>query len=283
MRTDTIIIKAAVAVALALMPLCTAAQTVRGDFNMDGQVNISDVTSFINYLLSGKPAQELPDCYETVTVNGVSFVMVMVQGGTYMRELGTSWTVDDFSIGQTEVTIELWNAVMGGTPQDNMMSFPQNPVEYVSWDDCQEFIAQLNALTGRTFRLPSDSEWEYAACGGRLTLAYTYAGSNDINEVAWYRGNIPALDPNVPYSYVTRTQPVATKLPNELGLYDMSGNVEEWCQSNRLTPGLTDSSALRGGSADPNCNDNGACCKVTSNKIMPHDRKDRYIGFRLAL
>ena len=128
------------------------------------------------------------------------------------------------------VTIELWNAVMGGTPQDNMMSFPQNPVEYVSWDDCQEFIAQLNALTGRTFRLPSDSEWEYAACGGRLTLAYTYAGSNDINEVAWYRGNIPALDPNVPYSYVTRTQPVATKLPNELGLYDMSGNVMEFCE-----------------------------------------------------
>ena len=279
MRKTSIILKAAVMVAMALQPVLASSQTVRGDFNMDGRVNIGDVTAMIGYLLGGSPGHALPDCRDTLDINGVPLVMVKVQGGTYMRQLGTSWSVDDFSIGETEVTIELWNAVMGDTPKPNMMSIPQHPVEHVSWNDCQAFIAELNALTGLSFRLPTESEWEYAACGGRLTLAYTYSGGNDLNDVGWYRDNRQGQDPSVPHPYLTVTSPVATKAPNELGLYDMSGNVAEWCYSFREASGVTDYSPLRGGSVD----DAATGCTMTSVTSGAHDKSGYYIGFRLAL
>ena len=134
----------------------------------------------------------------TFTVNGVSFTMIPVQGGTFTmgatEEQGSDAcdnekpahkvTVSNFCMGETEVTQELWQAVMGNNPSyHNGIDLP---VENVSWDDCQEFISRLNKLTGRTFRLPTEAEWEYAAREGNKSGGYKYAGSNDPDEVAWY-------------------------------------------------------------------------------------------------
>ena len=164
------------------------------------------------------------------TVNGVTFKMIPVEGGTFtmgasdddpdaydMEKPAHKVTLSDYYIGETEVTQELWQAVMGSNPSkfkgDNL------PVENVSWDDCQAFILKLNELTGQTFRLPTEAEWEHAARGGIKSKGYKYAGSNTLKDVAWYDGNSGA-----------KTHPVGSKSSNELGLYDMSGNVYEWCQ-----------------------------------------------------
>lgn len=167
---------------------------------------------------------------KTFVVNGVQFTMVFVEGGTFhmgaTSEQGTEAFYDeepvhnvslsDYLLGQTEVTQELWDAVMGG----NISRFKgaKNPVEHVFFNDYQEFIYKLNSLTGQHFRLPTEAEWEYAARGGKESLGYKYSGSDNIDEVAWYSENS---------NYSTHS--VATKNPNELGLYDMSGNVLEWC------------------------------------------------------
>ena len=169
---------------------------------------------------------------QTFTVNGVSFKMVGVEGGTFTMgatsEQGTSdpyddeypthdVTLSDFAIGETEVTQELWQAVMGSNPSS--FSGTNLPVEEVSWNDCQTFITKLNQLTGKNFRLPTEAEWEYAARGGNKSKGYKYAGSNTLSDVAWYGDNSSS-----------KTHPVQQKQANELGLYDMSGNVYEWCQ-----------------------------------------------------
>ena len=157
------------------------------------------------------------------TVNGVSFKMIAVKGGTFQMGSDDGYnavhqvTLSDYYIGETEVTQELWNAVMGSNPSyfyGNM----QRPVETVSWNDCQTFISRLNELTGETFRLPTEAQWEYAARGGYKSKGYTYSGSNAIDDVAWHW-----------YNSDRTTHPVKTKAPNELGIYDMSGNVWEWC------------------------------------------------------
>ncbi len=126
-------------------------------------------------------------------------------------------TLSSFSIGKYEVTQEEWEAVMGSNP--SRYKGAKRPVECVSWDDCQEFIRKLNALTGKRFRLPTEAEWEYAARGGNRSQGYKYAGGNSIGSVAWFDGNAGS-----------ETHPVGQKQSNELGLYDMTGNVCEWCQ-----------------------------------------------------
>lgn len=182
------------------------------------------------------------DTLLTFTIKGVSFKMVKVAGGTFTMgatsEQGKDafdrehpahqvTLTDDYYIGQTEVTQALWSAVMGSNPSyfkgDNL------PVEQVSWYDCQTFIEKLNSLLsnelgGKRFALPTEAQWEFAARGGNKSQGYKYAGSNNIDDVAWsceaWWGNSGDMT----------THPVAQKRPNELGLYDMSGNVDEWCQ-----------------------------------------------------
>ena len=167
---------------------------------------------------------------QNFTVNGVSFEMVRVEGGTFRmgatsEQEDDAWdiekpvhsvTLSSYYIGKTEVTQALWQAVMGSNP--SRFEGADLPVENVSWDDCQEFIQKLNRLTGCNFRLPTEAEWEFACRGGNNSRGYKYSGSNVIDDVAWYLGNSGL-----------KAYPVATKAPNELGIYDMSGNVWEWC------------------------------------------------------
>ena len=160
--------------------------------------------------------------------------MVWVEGGTFLMGATTEQggyayadefpvhqvTLSGFYISKYEVTNELWWAVMyRDDPMYMMYDDPHYPVEKVRWVECQKFIHELNGLTGKHFRLPTEAEWEYAARGGNQSQGYKYSGSNDIDEVAWYKGNSGRT-----------THSVGTKTPNELGLYDMSGNVDEWCQ-----------------------------------------------------
>ena len=160
-----------------------------------------------------------------------SFDMVIVEGGSFMmgaedddeekyysdEKPRHQVTLNSFAIGDTEVTQALWKAVTGNNP--SYYRGDELPVERVSWDDCQVFVKKLNQLTGRTFRLPTEAEWEYAARGGKKGKGYRFAGSNNVDEIAWTYENCN-----------NTTHTVATKAPNELGLYDMSGNVYEWCQ-----------------------------------------------------
>lgn len=166
-----------------------------------------------------------------IVVNGVTFNMVKVDGGRYaignpQKSSGSPVinydSVGSYFIAETEVTQALWKAVMGRNPS----YFKGNnlPVENVSWTDCQAFIKKLNRLTGMNFRLPSQSEWEYAARGGKQSRNTDYSGSENLSEVAWHKGNSKG-----------KSHPVKSKLPNELGLYDMSGNVWEWCEDALVT------------------------------------------------
>ena len=225
-------------------------------------------------------------------VGDVRFKMIRIEGGTFTmgatEEQGDDTfndekpmhdvTLSSYSIGETPVTQELWQAVMGSNP--SYYKGAQRPVENVSWNDCQEFIRKLNSLTGKRFRLPTEAEWEYAARGGKQSKGYKYSGSNNIDDVAWYNDNSGS-----------KTHPVATKQPNELGLYDMSGNVWEWCydregdyssgsQNNPPGPSSGFLRVLRGG-----CRSSVARgCRVSYRiGLPPNAAYHFYYGLRLAL
>ena len=232
-------------------------------------------------------------CYfgnETFTVKGVEFTMIAVEGGTFTMgatpEQGSDaedWekpthqvTLSSYYIGETEVTQALWQAVMGKNPSwykgDNL------PVEEVSWNDCQDFIKKLNALTGKNFRLPTEAEWEYAARGGNKSRGYKYSGSNNIGNVAWYKNNS-----------AYKEHPFKTKRPNELGIYDMSGNVWEWCsdwyedyssaaQTNPTGPNSGWYRVRRGGSWY--C---ASYCRSSYRICIDPDSRESDLGFRLVL
>ena len=221
--------------------------------------------------------------------NGVSFTMIHVEGGTftmgatsemeepYKDEKPTHQvTLSSYYIGETEVTQALWKAVMGSNPSGFIGD--DLPVEMVSWDDCQTFISKLNALTGKRFRLPTEAEWEFAARGGNQSRYTQYSGSSRIDDVAWYRGNSD-----------WKTHPVKTKQPNELGIYEMSGNVSEWCQdwygsySRHAQTNPTGASrgsrrVNRGGSWDYS----PRCCR-TSYRFFAPERSYCNLGLRLVL
>ena len=228
---------------------------------------------------------------KTFYANGVSFEMVEVRGGTFRMgatsEQGSdAWdnekpvhsvTLNSYYIGKTEVTQALWKAVMGSNP--SRFKGDDLPVDNVSWNDCQEFIRKLNSMTGQNFRLPTEAEWEFACRGGNNSRGYKYSGSNYIDNVAWYRDNSGF-----------KTHPVATKSPNELGIYDMSGNVNEWCndwyggytsgrQTNPKGPYDGSYRVFRGGSW---INYARYCRSSDRNYLNPSDR-DYKLGLRLAL
>ena len=186
------------------------------------------ILTIIATLLTVIPLWAQEPVKRQVTANGVTFNMIEVKGGRFNMG-GTCEqllaeddeypihvvALDDFWIGETEVTQELWLAVMGENPS-GFQGDLQLPVERVMWIECQTFVSKLTELTGIKFRLPTESEWEYAARGGIYNHYYVYSGSNDIDAVAWHDGDC--------------THKVAQLQPNELGIYDMSGNVFEWCQ-----------------------------------------------------
>ena len=219
----------------------------------------------------------LNSSYKVITVDNVSFTMILVDGGTFTMgatsEQGSDAaddekpahqvTLSSYYIGETEVTQELWQAVMGNNPSKYKRD--SRPVEQVSWDDCQNFIENLNKKTGLKFRFPTEAEWEYAARGGNKSQGYKYSGSNNIDDVAWYNDNSGSS-----------THDVKTKQANELGLYDMSGNVEEWCSD-----WYSDySRVVRGGNW---CYGNANDCRVSSRDESSLRWGENCLGLRLAL
>ncbi|MBR4828879.1 MAG: Ig-like domain-containing protein [Muribaculaceae bacterium] len=236
-----------------------------------------------------------------ITVNGVTFEMVQVEGGTFMMgsdpyQAGSKVfekpqhqvTVSSYMIGQTEVTQELWNAIM---PPDVTVTWfpgdPQRPMDNVTWENCQTFISKLNELTGMNFRLPTEAEWEFAAHGGKKSKHYKFSGSDTLSDVAWYYDNSGCYGVGDPeYG----PHPVATKMPNELGIYDMSGNVWEWCNdwysAYTEDPQVDPTGPETGNYKVYRCgcwNDSLVDCRITYRYMQPVTYRSKYIGFRLAL
>lgn len=240
--------------------------------------------------LIGKPDCQTDGKDFVLNIKGVEYPMVFVEGGTFdmgaTSEQGSDAssneepvhqvTLSSYHIGKYEVTQDLWEAVMGSNPSN--FTGARRPVDDVSWDDCQEFIRKLNSLTGQNFRLPTEAEWEFAARGGNSS-GYKYSGSRAIDDVAWY-------DDNSGYT----THNVGTKSPNELGIYDMSGNVWEWCsdwygeyissaQTNPKGPDSGSLRVLRGGS----WGSLAGYCRVSFRFDLSPDYRYGTLGLRLCL
>ncbi|MBO4613793.1 MAG: formylglycine-generating enzyme family protein [Bacteroidales bacterium] len=236
--------------------------------------------------------QTNPDSIVFITVGSLTIEMVYVKGGTYTmgctdEQDDDCWeaespvhsvTLDDFYIGKYEVTQGLWQEVMGANPS-RFKGNDSLPVENVNWDDCKKFIQKLNKMTGKNFRMPTEAEWEYAARGGKKTKKTKYSGSDNIDKVAWYWNNDTVI-----------THKVGTKHPNELGIYDMSGNVKEWCsdwfgkyknysQVNPVGPSSGSERIVRGGDCAAKAGYSRVSCRIG---YEPYTRINR-LGLRLVL
>ena len=238
------------------------------------------------------PSNTISDDVITIPVkDGICIEMVKVEAGTFMmgatsemknpyddeKPVHQVTLTNDYYMGKYEVTQALWQVVMGKNPSyfkgDNL------PVNYVRWKDCQRFISKLNSMTGRKFRLPTEAEWEYAARGGKKSRGYQYSGSSNISDVAWYDGNSG-----------DKTHPVGTKQAKELGIYDMTGNVLEWCQdwygsyysSSQTNPTGSDSGSARV-SRGGGWNCNASYCRLSVRFYYTPDFRLDILGLRLAL
>ena len=215
-----------------------------------------------------------------VTVEGGTFTM----GATPEQGYGDNdehpthqVTLSSFSIGRYEVSQGEWEIVMGTNPAS--FAGDNCPVEFVSWYDCKEFINKLNDMTGMKFRMPTEAEWEFAARGGNKSQGYQFSGGNNLNSLAWHAGNSGS-----------RTKAVGLKSPNELGLYDMSGNLWEWCsdwygiynassQTNPIGPASGTAHVLRGGG----WNGGAKNCRISNRDGRAPDYSSDRLGLRLAL
>ena len=247
-----------------------------------------------------KPPTTTPDA--AAIIARLEKNMVRVQGGQFMMGSNKGDTdekppheviVSDYQIGKYEVTQAQWRAVMGSDPEELWNTgCDECPVDDVSWNDIQQFLKKLNKLTGKKYRLPTEAEWEYAARGGQKSKGYKYAGSNDIDKVAWYDDNYKN---GKTYGSRGTTHPVGTKQPNELGLYDMSGNVWEWCNDrygknyyqecadkgvvrNPQGPGKGSYRVSRGGG----WYDGARYCRSASRDYGSPTSRYSIVGFRLA-
>lgn len=222
--------------------------------------------------------------------------MKLVEAGTFQMGSTTgdsdeapvhSVTISkDYYMGETEVTQALWEAVTGYSPTSDGYSWSSKdglgdnyPAYYISYEDVQSFITELNSLTGENFRMPTETEWEFAARGGNKSKGYKYCGSNTIGDVAWYSKNT-----------LSKTYAVKTKAANELGIYDMSGNVHEWCndwygkynsraQTYSTGPTTGANRVNRGGS----WSSNATYCRCAYRSFNTPSHRLHYLGVRLAL
>ena len=242
---------------------------------------------FVLYAQGPKPIVN-----DTVWVKGIPIVLVKIDAGTFQMGATSeqsvaasrdekpvhSVTLGSYMIMQTEVTQELWQTIMDNNPSS--LKGSNRPVHNVSWYDCMEFIEQLNVVSGRQFRLPTEAEWEYAARGAERSKKYKFSGSNNAEKVAWNAETVGGAE----LYYVQQ------KMPNELGIYDMSGNVWEWCsdiygaysdkaQTNPTGAEAGDNRVLRGGSWQTPRSKCRVSCRTNA---IPYERREEY-GLRLVL
>jgi formylglycine-generating enzyme required for sulfatase activity len=222
--------------------------------------------------------------FKVIAIDKKSFEpeMVFVEGGTFVMGVGDvfgktihSLDLKPFYIGKYEVTQVQWKEVMGSNPS-NFKDCDECPVESVSWNDVQDFIQELNSRTSKNYRLPTEAEWECASKGGKESKGYNHSGNNDLPAVAWCEENSIGM-----------THPVGTKQPNELGLFDMNGNVWEWCSNgyesyncyNDTNPSGSNWRVLCGGG----WMNTESLSRPSSRDVAKPDNRSWDYGFRLVL